>query len=128
MDASQARRFAQQWVALWNARDLDAILDHYSERVAFSSPLAPRWVGTATIEGRADLRAYWRRALDGIHRLHFTLDRALWDGEARVLAVVYVAELDARRVRGCEVMWFGTDGKILRSDAHYGAELAPSSG
>ena len=35
-----AECFAADWLAAWNAHDLDAIIEHYDEDVVFSSPFA----------------------------------------------------------------------------------------
>jgi ketosteroid isomerase-like protein len=31
MDYERGQRFADEWYAAWNAHDLDAILDHYTD-------------------------------------------------------------------------------------------------
>ncbi|MDE2578838.1 MAG: nuclear transport factor 2 family protein [Hyphomicrobiales bacterium] len=68
-------RFAEDWIAAWNARDLERILDHYAENIVLVSPTALKITGAARIEGRNALRHYWRRALDETPVLHFTLVR-----------------------------------------------------
>ncbi|MGI9376469.1 MAG: nuclear transport factor 2 family protein [Tsuneonella suprasediminis] len=50
--------FAANWIANWNARDLDAILAHFAEDARFISPLAAELTGSPIIEGKASLRAY----------------------------------------------------------------------
>ena len=43
MTESEATRFAQEWVAAWNSRDLERILSHYADDVEVTSPLVP-WI------------------------------------------------------------------------------------
>lgn len=47
MKRDQMREFVEEWIRLWNARDLPAILSHYDDRIVFHSPKAeagiPRW-------------------------------------------------------------------------------------
>jgi hypothetical protein len=115
-------------VAHWNARDVDSVLRHYAEHARFSSPLAVRLTGRGVLASKQEVESYWRRAVDGIKRMRFTLERTSWDADARVLVILYLAELDERRVSGCEVMTFGADGKIVRGDAFYGTERPAGGG
>lgn len=75
MSPAEATTFAEQWVAAWNARDLDAVLEHYADDVVFTSPTALRVVPESggTVVGKAALRAYWSRALRGNPDLRFEL-------------------------------------------------------
>ena len=70
-----AGRFAAAWAAAWNARDLAAVLAHFSEEVTFTSPIAAQ-IDPATagiVRGKAALSAYWTAALAGNPDLHFTV-------------------------------------------------------
>ena len=73
MTRDEALRFAQEWAAAWNARDLDRILAHYSDDVEMSTPFIVKLMGepSGTLKGKQQVRAYWRRALDRIPDLHF---------------------------------------------------------
>jgi ketosteroid isomerase-like protein len=67
--------FARQWIDAWNARDIEAVLRHYADDVVFTSPTAIRFApdSEGTIRGKAELRDYWTRALEGHPDLHFEL-------------------------------------------------------
>ena len=39
IDKNFAERFAAEWIASWNAHDLDEILSHYDEDFEMSSPV-----------------------------------------------------------------------------------------
>jgi ketosteroid isomerase-like protein len=115
--------FAQGWIAAWNARDLDRVLDHFSEDARFVSPKAATVVGTATLNGKDALRTYWSRGLAQIETLHFTLDHTVWDVERAELLIVYRAEINGRAVRACELMRFGPGHRVVEAEAMYGATL-----
>ncbi|MGB8197551.1 MAG: nuclear transport factor 2 family protein [Acidimicrobiales bacterium] len=76
MDEGVARQFAEQWLAAWNAHDLDAILSHFSDDVVFSSPVAQRIVdgSDGVIQGIDALRGYWREGLRRNPELHFEIE------------------------------------------------------
>ena len=70
-----AEAFAQEWVAAWNAQDLDRVLIHYTDGVELISPAAAALVPSSggVIRGKAALRDYWATALPLIPGLHFDL-------------------------------------------------------
>ena len=76
MDHDTAERFAQEWIAAWNAHDLDRILAPYAEDVVFASPHVVDILGDASgeVHGKPALRDYWAKGLrDFSPGLHFTL-------------------------------------------------------
>ena len=44
-DPNWARRFAEEWIAAWNAHDLERILPHYSDDFEMHSPLIVERMG-----------------------------------------------------------------------------------
>lgn len=111
------------WARAWNNRDIDAVLAHFDENITFRSPIAADLVGRSALKGKAELRAYWEKALAGISTLHFTVERVLWDAELSELAVLYVATLDTRRRHACERMRLDDRGMVIEADALYGAPV-----
>ncbi|GEM_PF-384491 len=75
MDQQAAQRFAQQWITLWNARDLDGVLEHFADDVVFTSPTAARTIdgSSGVVRGKAALRAYWSTAMRNNPELRFDL-------------------------------------------------------
>jgi ketosteroid isomerase-like protein len=67
--------FADEWVRAWNAHDVAAVLDHCSDDVVFTSPVAARVVPESggMVRGKAALRDYWTAALSQQANLHFEL-------------------------------------------------------
>ena len=98
--------FAEQWIANWNRRDIEAVLVHFADDAQFISPLAGEFVGRCVLRSKDELRVYWQTGLTQVSALEFTLDHASWDERRRALTVVYQANLNGERKRACEVMQF----------------------
>ena len=116
-----ATAFAQRWISDWNHKDVDAVLAHFSENVVFTSARAKAIVGSPRVEGNSSLREYWSKAIDRIQSIHFTLDYVISDGNR--MSIVYMAEIDGRRMRAVEFFIFGEDGLVREGEAMYGVEL-----
>lgn len=72
MDHAQAQAFADQWVKDWNAHDVDALLEHFTDDVVFTSPAAVRiFGGDGVIHGKQALRGYWLEGVRLIPDLRF---------------------------------------------------------
>ncbi|HLF40976.1 MAG TPA: nuclear transport factor 2 family protein [Acidimicrobiia bacterium] len=111
----QAEEFAREWYEAWNALDLDRILSHWSDDAVFTSPLAAKLLGEATVEGKEALRAYWRKGIDANPGLHFEPRALLVGYESIVLSYV-----NHKGVECAEVLVIGADGRARRGLAHYG--------
>jgi|SRR6185312_4940869 len=115
IDEKFAHAFAEEWVAAWNARDLDRVLAHYTDDFEFSSPLINAIVGepSGTLQGKVAVRAYWQAALDRVAYLRF----ALLD----VLIGVNSITLYYRGHRGnvAETFHFNASGKVQHAFASY---------
>jgi len=116
MDQAFAEHFAADWVAAWNAHDVDKVLAHYAEDFAMSSPFIIQMAGepSGTLRGKAAVGAYWRQALALIPDLKFEL--------LSVLAGVNSLTLYYKGPHGrlaAEVFHFGPDQKVERAFAHY---------
>jgi len=116
-----ARAFADRWISDWNHKDVEAVLTHFSEGVVFTSPRAKAIVGSVRIEGKSRLREYWTNAISRIQTIRFTLDSVMSDGNR--MGVVYVAEIDGKRMRAVEFLAFGDDGLVREGEAMYGVEF-----
>jgi hypothetical protein len=115
------RVFADQWVSDWNRKDVEAVLAHFGEQVIFTSPRAVAVLGSPTVEGKARLREYWTRAISRIQTIHFTLDYVIGDRER--IGIVYVSEINGKRMRSVEFLVFGEDGLVCEGEAMHGIEL-----
>jgi hypothetical protein len=110
-----ARQFAQEWIAAWNAHDLDAVLAHYRDDFEFASPYIVQIAGepSGVLVGKAAVRAYWSAALARIPDLRFEL--------VDVLAGVDALTIYYRGHRGmaAEVFLLDDEGWVARSIATY---------
>lgn len=73
MDHLQAQRFVEEWVQAWNAHDVDALLDHFTDDTVFSSPVAAQLLDDSdgVLRGKPAIRSYWMRGIELIPDLHF---------------------------------------------------------
>jgi hypothetical protein len=113
---NDAQDFARQWVEAWNRHDLDAIMRHYSNNVAFTSPfvVAIAQEPTGTLHGTSALRMYFDKALKAFPILRFEL--------LDVLVGVGSVTLYYRSVKerlAAEVMHVNEQGLIDRVGVHY---------
>ncbi len=110
-----ARRFAAEWAAAWNAHDLDRVLAHYAEDFEMRSPVIVQVAGepSGCLRGKAAIRAYWGKALAATPALRFEVLEVLC-GIGSV--TVYY---QGHRGRVAEVFEFGADGRVTRAHAHY---------
>lgn len=112
----QARALAHEWVAAWNARDLERVLAHYTDDFEMSSPLIVRLMGepSGTLTGKAAVSHYWRTAMAGNPDLHFDL-LGVYTG-ANSITIAY---RNQKGVPAAEVLFLGEDGRAYRAAAHY---------
>lgn len=115
MDKAAAAHFAQEWIAAWNAHDLERILSHYAEDFEMSSPAITLITGdpSGRLKGRELVGNYWARALEKYPELQFTLRHVLCG--AGSVTLIYDGVLGLSN----EVFFFGADGKVTRAHAHY---------
>jgi hypothetical protein len=116
----QAAAFAADWAAAWNGGAIEGVLAHFDDGVVFRSPTALAVVGVGTVSGKQALRAYWSAAVGRLKSLRFTVDRVLWDPEARELAIVYVSEIDGKAKRVSENLRFGPGGLVVAAEVFHG--------
>lgn len=50
LNKDDAMKLANEWVAAWNAHDLERILAHYEEFVELTSPAAARLLGRPEVK------------------------------------------------------------------------------
>ena len=112
-----AERFAKEWVAAWNAHDLERVLSHYDDDFEMRSPVIVRLMGerSGTLRGKAAVREYWTKALAAAPDLRFEL--------LTVLAGVDGVVVYYRGHRGlvAETFQFDAAGKVRAAAAHYAA-------
>ena len=122
MTEADAQRFAVEWIEAWNNRDLDRVLNHCSEDVELTSPLAETILGPGrvSVQGKQALRAYWQPALARYPDLHLVLYRAYAGCRSMVLHYRSVQGLV-----GAEFLEFDERGAVCRVLAHYALGADP---
>ena len=110
-----ATRFAREWIAAWNAHDLERILAHYTDDFEMSSPVIVDLMGepSGMLKGKSAIRDYWSKALARLPDLHFEL-LDVYAGAASV-----VIHYNGPRGASAEGFWFDAEGKVYKAAAHY---------
>jgi len=110
-----ARRFADEWIAAWNAHDLERVLAHYTDDFEMSSPVIVEVVGepSGTLRGKDAVRAYWTAALALRPDLRFELLDVLCGASS--VTLLY----NGHRGSSAEVFFFDEAGRVTRAAAHY---------
>ena len=116
IDRAFAEAFAEEWIAAWNAHDLERILSHYADDFEMASPLIVERMGepSGRLRGKAAIRPYWGAAT-AKREIHFTLLDVLLGVDA--LTILY------RRETGqlvAETIAFDAARLAVRAAAHYG--------
>ena len=116
MTRDEIRQLAEDWIAAWNAHDLESIISHYDERVELISPVAEQLLGipNGKVSGRASLREYFHRGLEAYPELHFDLKDVLAGLNSLVLYYT-----NKKGTRTGEFMDLSAGGKVTRVVAHY---------
>jgi ketosteroid isomerase-like protein len=122
-DRMNNEEFARWWVRAWSNRDVDAIVACFADNVRFVSPRAAEVTGNPVVVGRQALRDYWQRAVASIESIAFRLDQVLEHADGQQIVIVYMSDIDGRRRRACEFMWFDDEGKIVAAEAMHGCLL-----
>jgi hypothetical protein len=120
MTRDEAFQFALRWSDAWNRQDLEAILEHFTDDVVFSSPKALDAVGVPSVNSKGALRDYWKTALSRVTQLHFTVVRIVWDPALKELAIVYDRQVNNRQDRASENLRFNDAGLVARGEVFYG--------
>jgi ketosteroid isomerase-like protein len=111
-----------EWIAAWNARDLERVLALYAENAEMTSEHihAMGFDPSGTLRGKERIRIFWAKALEHVPNLRFDLIDLLISPDS--VAVFYQNE---RGRKVCEYLRLDAQGKITQGSANYGA--MPSS-
>ena len=108
--------FAQEWLMAWNSHDLNKIMEHYSEKIDFVSPIIQQMGINAEgkIYNKSDLKDYFSKALQKYPDLHFELYHELKGSHSIVLFYRSV-----NNSFSAEYMELNNEGKVSKVRAHY---------
>lgn len=108
MNHAEAQAFARQWAEDWNAHNIDALLEHFTDDAVFTSPVAVRILGgDGVIRGKEALRRYWSEGIRLIPDLRFEV--------LAVYAGISTLVINYRNQAGglvCEVLTF--EGSLVK--------------
>jgi ketosteroid isomerase-like protein len=112
-----AEHFAADWVASWNAHDMERILAHYTDDFEMSSPIIAQVANEpgGVLKGKAAVGAYWRKALEKFPDLKFELEGVYTGAISIVLTYTNVT----RGVKVAELFYFTAEGKVYRAAGNY---------
>ena len=115
-DPAFCAALGQRWIEAWNSHDLERILALYSDEAEMTSDKITLlgFDPTGTVHGKDRLRAYWRKGLDLLPDLHFTLIDVYVSPDS--LVVFYQNE---RGAKICEYLRLNADGKIRQGSANH---------
>lgn len=88
LDTQFAEKFAAEWIAAWNERDLERIMAPYAHDIEFHSP-SIRVVMKNDInflKGTVDLKQYWSRAIELLPDLHFEFRELFLSSDALTIS------------------------------------------
>jgi len=114
----EAAVFARDWIAAWNAHDLELILSHYDDAVELTSPVAAQLLQRpgGKVTGKADLRSYFQHGLEAYPQLRFELEGVFCGLDSVVLRYK-----NQKGARTAEFKEFSATGKVIRVVANYNA-------
>ena len=115
-DPDCVRNFAEDWIAAWNAHDLERIFSHYTDDFEMTSPLIVERmkVASGTLKGKENIRPYWQKGLTATPPLKFKLVDVLVGVGS--LTILYQ---NASGKRVAEILMFNESGKATKGVAHY---------
>jgi len=112
----EVKKFAEKWIESWNSHDLEDIMKHYAEDIEITTPMIKLAGGieSGSLQGKEQVKAYWKKALDKIPDLHFELVDVTSGVDS--VALYYKSVMNKMAI---EVMFFDENGLVKKMIAHY---------
>jgi ketosteroid isomerase-like protein len=122
IERAWAESFACDWIAGWNAHDLERILAHYADDFEMTSPLIVERMGISSgrLKGKEAIGLYWSQGLAATPELRFELLDVMVGVNS--LAIVYKSARLSRIV--IEHIEFDEKRRAVRAEALHGAPRA----
>lgn len=116
MNLEQARKFAEEWIAAWNAHDIEAVLGHYRDDFEMTSPMIQLVLGikSGTLAGKSAVGDYWRAALAKVPDLKFSIIDVTCGVET--VSIYYNAVMGRKAI---EIFFFDSRDKVYKASATY---------
>ncbi len=112
----RAQQFAEEWIAAWNAHDLERVMSHYADDVEYFSMFLLRLTDSKTgrLDGKENVKAYLAKGLAAYPDLQFKLINVFVGVASVVLHYQSVNNLIA-----AEVFELNERGLAARVQCHY---------
>jgi len=116
MDMAFAQGFAAEWVAAWNAHDLERVLSHYRDDFKLTTPLIKKIIGNESgmLAGKGAIRPYWHKALELVPDLYLELMHVTVG--INMVSICYKTVNDRIAI---ETFLFDANGKVYQSSVCY---------
>jgi ketosteroid isomerase-like protein len=117
--AADLPALGHEWIAAWNAHDLERVLALYAEDFEMTSEHIVNFGfdASGTLRGKDRIRQYWARGLSLLPDLHFELIDLFASPDS--LIVFYRNE---RGAKICEYLRLNAAGKIIQGSANHLAQ------
>ncbi|AXY73670.1 nuclear transport factor 2 family protein [Paraflavitalea soli] len=111
--------FATEWINAWNSHQIDNILQHYADDIAFYSPMIRllKFNEEGVIRSKDDLKKYFEIGLNAFPELHFTLHNHFTGINS---VVIYYTSVNNKKV--AEVFELDAHGKAIKVTCNYTME------
>jgi hypothetical protein len=116
----QAIRWAELWLSCWNDKDFHTLLAMHTEEARFGVWSADA-AGGSRLDRKEAMKRHWAAIPFGLHSVPCELDEVAWDPESREITVVYVADFERSRVRGCDLVLLDAAGRIIAGETCVGS-------
>ena len=118
---AEIEQLTHDWAHAWRTKDLEKILAWFAEDALVQSPGAAQLTGSALVEGRPALRAFWTKALLHDQPVVYEVEGFTWDPEINSLLLRYQSGAEGGELhRAAVLLRFGTGHTIVRADAYSG--------
>jgi ketosteroid isomerase-like protein len=115
-EAAHLATLGREWIAAWNARDLERVFALYAEDSEMTSDKIPAlgFDPSGTLRGKDRIRTYWAKALTLIPDLHFELIDTYVSPDS-----IVVFYQNQRGAKICEYLRLNAAGKIVQGSANH---------
>ena len=112
----RAQEFANDWIASWNAHDLERVMSHYDEDLEYFSMFVEKLTGdkTGALQGKEKVREYLAKGLQAYPDLHFKLENVFIG-----VASVTLLYQSVNNSMAAEVFELNDEGLVTRVQCHY---------
>jgi ketosteroid isomerase-like protein len=120
MTGSATVEILKEFTATFNRRDLDGVMDYFTDDAVFESPRGPNPWGTR-FEGRDGVREGLAARFAGLPELHYGDDDHFVVGDrgaSEWTLTGTTTDGEHLEVRGCD-LWTFREGKIARKDSFW---------